>query len=139
MIKTLIISVTMCVFSSSCSKSNSNDNGSAPLSDYSGKYTGPTKLNISSVGVSSTIDYDMVVDVSKGESSNEIKILFGSWLTKATLSGTKFQIQETSFNGPIVTTGSGEFSGNKLTIKYVQKVGTSIIQYNTYTGTLTKL
>lgn len=80
--------------------------------------------------------YNMVLDISKGDNSNEIKILFGSWLTKATLNGNKFTIQETSFPGPITTTGNGEFSGNKLSISYTQKSGN--VQTINYSGTLAK-
>ncbi len=78
----------------------------------------------------------MVIDISKGDNSQEIKILFGNWLTKATLNGSKFTIQETTFNG-IVTTGNGEFiSGNKVNISYTQKIGNSSTA--NYSGTLTK-
>lgn len=86
-------------------------------------------------GSASTQPYDMVVDVSKGDNKNEIKVLFGAWLTPAVLSGNKFTIQQTTFNGPLTTTGHGEFTGDKLIINYIQKAGG---QTNTYSGTLTK-
>lgn len=88
-------------------------------------------------GGTQTSPYDMVIDISKGDNNQEIKILFGVWLTKATLNGNKFIIQETSFSGPIVTTGNGEFiSGNKVIINYIQKNNST--SGTNYKGTLTK-
>ena len=125
----------------SCSKkddsNNSNNTNSTSTTDYSGKYQGPTSVKVTASGTVSNQPYDMVIDISKGDNNQEIKILFGVWMTKATLNGTKFTIQQTSFNGPIVTTGSGEFvSGNKVTLNYIQNM--SGIQTINYTGTLTK-
>ena len=129
----LFFSLSLFVLTS-CSKDNDNNSSTT---DYSGKYQGSTSQKVTSPGGTNTQPYDMVIDISKGDNNQEIKILFGNWLTKATLNGTKFTIQETTFIGPIVTTGSGEFiSGNKLNINYTQKVANTSTA--NYTGTLTK-
>lgn len=125
--------LTVLILFSACSKKNTNN---SLVTDFSGKYEGSTTVKVSVNGQTGSQPYNMVLDISKGDNSNEIKILFGSWLTKATLGGNKFIIQETSFPGPITTTGNGEFSGNKLTISYTQKSGN--IQTINYSGTLTK-
>jgi hypothetical protein len=128
--------LTAIIMLTSCSKDSSNgDNNSA--TDYSGKYQGSTSQKVTSSGGTVTQAYDMVIDISKGDNIQEIKILFGSWLTKATLNGNKFIIQETTFNGPIVTNGNGEFiSGNKVNINYTQRIANSSTV--NYSGTLTK-
>jgi hypothetical protein len=137
--KCLFLAISV-FYLASCSKSNdsnSTTNSTNATIDYSGKYQGSTSQKVTAGGISSNQTYDMVIDISKGDNNQEIKILFGVWMTKATLNGTKFTIQETSFNGPIVTTGSGEFvSGNKVTINYTQKM--SGIETINYTGTLSK-
>lgn len=134
--------ITKCIFFSlsllyltSCSKNNESNN--SPVTDYSGKYQGSTSQKVTSTGGTNTQPYDMVIDISEGDNNQEIKILFGNWLTKATLNGSKFTIQETTFNGPIVTTGSGEFiTGNKVNINYTQRIANT--QTVNYTGTLEK-
>jgi hypothetical protein len=121
----------------SCTKSSDGPDVENPVSvDYSGTYTGTTTANVTAPGVNSSMPYEMVIKVSKGDKPGEIKLLFGAWLTPATVAGTKFTIQQTSFSGPTVTTGSGSFSGNKMTITYIQKISN---QTNKYTGTLTKM
>ncbi|MBC7425704.1 MAG: hypothetical protein H7321_04130 [Bacteroidia bacterium] len=77
----------------------------------------------------------MVIDVSNGEKDQEIKILFGGWLTVADLNGTKFIIQPTDFNGIGRVTGSGEFSGNQMIMNYTQTATEQIVNYS---GTLSK-
>ena len=119
-----------------CSKSNAN-NSQNQTPDYSGKYHGTVTQKVTSGGSVNTQPYDMTIDISKGDSAQELKILFGSWLTLATLNGTKFTIKQTSFSGPIVTTGSGEFiSATELNITYNQVVGGT--GNSNYTGKLTK-
>jgi len=87
----------------SCSKSNTNP--ANPASDYTGTYVG------NQGGLSITMQ------VFKGETSNQIKILYGGWSTPANLDGPDFTIVPTSF-GPINISGSGTFSENKMTVNY---------------------
>ena len=116
----------------SCSKEKTNNSSTT---DFSGKYQGPTTSKVTAGGQTGTASYDLVLDISKGSNDQEIKILFGNWLTIATLNGNKFTIQPTTFSGPITTTGNGEFSGNKLIINYTQNMSGQTINYS---GTLTK-
>lgn len=116
----------------SCSKGNGNN---PSTTDFSGKYQGPTISKVTAGGQTATGSYDLVLDISKGSNDKEIKILFGNWLTVASLNGNKFTIQPTTFSGPITTTGNGEFSGNKLIINYTQNASGETINYS---GTLTK-
>lgn len=116
----------------SCSKEKNNNSSTT---DFSGKYQGPTTLKVTGGGQTASIPYDLVLDISKGSNDQEIKILFGNWLTMATLNGNKFTIQSTTFPGQFTTTGNGEFSGNKLIINYTQQ---STYQTTNYSGTITK-
>jgi hypothetical protein len=129
------------IYFTSCTKdndNNNNNNSNSSALSYFGKYQGSTLQKVTSLGGTNTQPYDMVIDISKGDNNHEIKILFGNWLAKATLNGSKFTIQETTFNGSIVTTGSGEFiSGNRVIINYTQRIANTTTA--NYTGTLTKL
>ena len=116
----------------SCSKKNAD---SSSITDFSGKYQGTTTAKVTASGLTNSGSYDLVLDISKGSTELEIKILFGGWMTIASLDGNKFIIQPTTFSGPITTTGNGEFSGNTLIINYTQIMGTETINYS---GTLTK-
>lgn len=131
--KCLLITLSL-FYLLSCSKDTTDK---FPSNDYSGKYHGTTSQKITSSTGTITQPYDMVIDISKGDNDQEIKILFGNWLTKATLVGSQFTIEETTFNGSIVTTGSGEFIGdNKMNIDYTQKIANTTT--SNYSGTLTK-
>ena len=116
----------------SCSKGEDNN---PATTDFSGKYQGPTTSKVTAGGQTNSGSYDLVLDISKGSNDKEIKILFGNWLTIATLNGNKFTIQPTTFSGAFTTTGNGEFSGNKLIINYTQQSTNQTINYS---GTLTK-
>ena len=132
----ILLLLTIFIYFQSCSKSNTS-NSSNQTVDYSGKYHGTVSHKMTSGGSTTTQTYDMTIDISKGDSAQELKILFGSWLTLATQNGTKFTIQQTSFSGPIVTTGSGEFiSATELNINYNQVIGGTGI--NNLNGKLTK-
>lgn len=115
----------------SCTK----ENNLSSTTDFSGKYHGPTIVKVSSGGQTVSGPYDLILDISKGTNSQEIKILFGNWLTMATLNGNKFTIQPVTFPGAFTTTGSGEFTGTKLIINYNQQTTNETINYS---GTITK-
>jgi len=104
--------------------------------DYSGKYQG--QVMVTNSGSNSTFPYDMGIDIYKGNNDTEIKILFGVWLSIATLQGSKFTIQTQTFSGNVIISGNGEFNGTKVTMHYIQ--GTSLNSLtNSYSGILTKL
>jgi hypothetical protein len=113
-------------------------NKTADTASYIGKYNGSTVYKQTVNGsVVNTGPYIMTLDVTDGSSSNEIKILFGAWLTKATLNGSSFQIQPTFFDNVtpslrFTITGSGQFNNNKMTIEYIQTFSTAntVVQYN---------
>lgn len=132
--KKLFTIVTIALLFCSCSKNNTSNNNTATI-DYTGKYQGPTTAKVTAGGSTTSSPYTMVLDISNGANANEIKILFGSWLTIGTLTGNTFVIQQTTFPGPLVTTGNGSFSGNTMTISYTNTTSSSVVNYS---GTLTK-
>lgn len=104
----------------SCKK----DSGSSKTAaDYSGKYQGPVIMKVNNGTGIYTLPADMIIDITNGASNTEIKFLFQNKLTIGTLTGSKFVLQGVSFSGPITTSGSGEFSDKKLTIKCTEVVG----------------
>ena len=120
----------------SCSRPRGYD-----ISTYFGKYRGTTTQKITINGQTTTQPYDMVIDISAGDYPQEIEILLGSWLTRATLNGEKFTIQATFFpafdpSQAIHTSGEGLFMDNKVIIHYIQEaIGFSTTDYS---GTLIK-
>ena len=135
-LKSIIILILTFTFLS-CSRSPRDD-----ISTYFGKYRGSTIQKMTINGQTTNQTHDMIIDISAGDYPQEIKILFGSWLTKATLDGNKFTIQPTFFSSfdpsqAIATSGEGLFMDDKIIIHYIQEV----VAFSTtdYTGTLIKL
>jgi len=105
--------------------------------DYSGKYTGNVTLTTTVLGRSGSQPQQLIIDVSKGDTSNQIKILFGGYLSKASLNGKHFTLQPISDNYFRIT-GYGDFlANNQMSITYIQTAinGSETIQYS---GTITK-
>lgn len=92
-------------------------------------------------GALSTNPYMMDVDISAGGNTDEIKILFQRFQTKAIVAGKKFKIVDTTYPDGQVFFGFGEFSAeNKLTINYTRNVPIASLGYlsNIYTANLEK-
>ena len=119
----------------SCTKPISNISIAA---DYSGNYQGSVTLTASNSSNSMSQPYSLVLNISKGSNNGEINILFGNYyLTKAKLTGNKFNIEPTSFSGNMVVSGTGEFiSNSKVNVNYIQNINNMSLA--TYSGILTK-
>ena len=132
--KILVLILSFALFPG-CSKHSSGDTNDAQP-DFSGKYQG--QVMVYNYASNASQPYQMVLDVYKGNTDNEIKILFGSWLSTATMDGSKFTIKQQSFGFNQDISGNGAFTGTTMTIRYIQS-GSSSHLINQYDGTLTKL
>jgi hypothetical protein len=84
----------------SCSKSSSSS-----YPDYSGTYSG------------SQGNLDITMQVFKGASPNQIRILYQTWSTPANLNDNHFMIVPTSF-GDVTISGNGWFSKDTMFVSY---------------------
>jgi hypothetical protein len=118
----------------SCSKESENE---TPVMDRFGFYQGLSVVTVTRPASTTTESHNIFIEISRGDSDQELKLRFGTQFTRAVLNENKFTIQETLFNiPPRVASGNGEFlPDNKLKLNYYVKNDSVTIYYS---GTLSK-
>ena len=94
------LGVTLFILVFACSKS-----GSSSYPDYSGTYVG-MQGNLS-----------ITMQVSRGATPNQIRILYLTWTTPANLNDNHFMIVPTVYSADTIS-GSGSFSHDTMYISY---------------------